>query len=303
MATQRERVKRILNLLPYLRRASRDYPDGIPISRIETDTGIIARELVNDIDIAGYCGVPPYSPYEMIRVIIDRNKVYVDDALFEQSVNFTVPEALMLFLSTEILSQGSHPLSEAVKSARNKIKDILSGEVKRRVTENNKKIVIADRQTPARKKLQQLNSAVLEKKEIKIEYFSASRDQFSTRIVRPYGMVCQNGVWYLVAFCTLRNQELVFRVDRIKKLTETSRIFEAPKDFNIQRFQNTMLYTPSTKSMEVKVKFTPFIARWIREEYLPEDITEQRDGSVVVTIRTDSVPWLLGRLLTYGPEV
>ena len=51
---------------------------------------------------------------------------------------------------------------------------------------------------------------------------------------------------------------------------------------------------------QVRVRFSPRVARWIRERYPRCEV--QEDGSVVVTFLATSVEWLVRRVLEYGPD-
>jgi predicted DNA-binding transcriptional regulator YafY len=50
----------------------------------------------------------------------------------------------------------------------------------------------------------------------------------------------------------------------------------------------------------VQVRVSGDVARWVRERY--RDVEELEDGSVVLTVRTASVDWLVRTVLYYGDQ-
>ncbi|MGB0205134.1 MAG: helix-turn-helix transcriptional regulator [Neptuniibacter sp.] len=60
--------------------------------------------------------------------------------------------------------------------------------------------------------------------------------QSSTREVWPLGLVYWGAVWTLVAWCELRGDFRMFRLDRIKALELLSRRFETTKQINLQSY-------------------------------------------------------------------
>ncbi|MHA1378194.1 MAG: WYL domain-containing protein [Candidatus Helarchaeota archaeon] len=55
---------------------------------------------------------------------------------------------------------------------------------------------------------------------VEIEYYSFNQEKFTQRKIEPEIIERRNSKTYLNAFCHLRNDERVFRIDRIKKIKE-----------------------------------------------------------------------------------
>jgi hypothetical protein len=60
-----------------------------------------------------------------------------------------------------------------------------------------------------------LEAALAAKADVVITYAGAGRETTLVRRVTPYWLEARNGVYYLVAYCHLRHEERVFRLDRI----------------------------------------------------------------------------------------
>ena len=66
--------------------------------------------------------------------------------------------------------------------------------------------------------LESLEVAIRERATVEIEYYTAGRAHRTTRRVDPLRLEWRGDVAYLVAHCHLREEERVFRVDRIRRV-------------------------------------------------------------------------------------
>ena len=80
-----------------------------------------------------------------------------------------------------------------------------------------------------------LRDAVREKKLIRIKYLSLE-DQVSTRLIRPLQLEYWGRVWTMSAWCELRDDFRVFRVDRIETLIDTGATFKAEDGKTLQDY-------------------------------------------------------------------
>ncbi|WP_139957911.1 helix-turn-helix transcriptional regulator [Flavicella sediminum] len=71
-----------------------------------------------------------------------------------------------------------------------------------------------------------LQTAITNFEVLQLEYQSL-QNQNSTRFIEPFALYSTQENWLLIAFCRLRNEFRMFRVDCIKKITRTSEKFES----------------------------------------------------------------------------
>lgn len=71
---------------------------------------------------------------------------------------------------------------------------------------------------------------------LEVSYFSMSREEFNTRRVDPYGLKQMGDLHWLIAYCHMREDRRVFRVDRIKSACLSSDHFNKPADFHIGEY-------------------------------------------------------------------
>ena len=85
-------------------------------------------------------------------------------------------------------------------------------------------------ETPGR--LGKLEAAISKQRTVKFTYWSISRDEYSERIVNPYGLLSDNGLWYVIGHDLERDAMRTFRVSRIRSdirfATRKERYFRIP---------------------------------------------------------------------------
>lgn len=81
-----------------------------------------------------------------------------------------------------------------------------------------------------------LEQAIDEGRTLEISYFSMSREEFNSRKVDPYGLKQMGDLHWLIAYCHMRADRRVFRVDRIKSASLSDERFDKPADFHIGEY-------------------------------------------------------------------
>jgi predicted DNA-binding transcriptional regulator YafY len=81
-----------------------------------------------------------------------------------------------------------------------------------------------------------LEAAIRGRRRLAIRYYSASRDEETTREVDPYHLASVDGQWYLVGHCHLRGEVRMFAPGRIRSMEATGTTFEPPGDFLVDDY-------------------------------------------------------------------
>jgi predicted DNA-binding transcriptional regulator YafY len=114
--------------------------------------------------------------------------------------------------------------------------------------------------------INELAGAIEARLEVRMRYENYGRIA-SERTVRPLGLVRDTGIWFLAAFCLLRQDLRLFRADRIADLHKTQVAFEPPAQFDVQDFTTERLHaTPARFDTEVWLEVSP---ETIRYELVP----------------------------------
>ena len=144
-----------------------------------------------------------------------------------------------------------------------------------------------------------LSLALEGREECRIQYLKPGAEAPEERTVRPYAMVHGEGQWYLLAWCTLSEGVRTFRMDRVLDAEPTGERFPAPEDFDPEAHIQGGRVFRADRKMDVKVRYSPRVARWIVEK---EALEMASDGSVTVTYQVADPHWIVRHVLQYGAE-
>jgi len=98
-----------------------------------------------------------------------------------------------------------------------------------------------------------LGEAIQQRQRLMITYQSSS-DQLSQRTVEPYAIAGWWGRWYLVAFCCMRQDYRLFRLDRMQQVQFLTETFARDEAFDCQAYTVAQLGT-STVGWQIEVAF------------------------------------------------
>src|SRR5256714_4814653 len=90
-------------------------------------------------------------------------------------------------------------------------------------------------------RLGKLEGAISKQRTIKFPYYSISRNRQSERTVNPYGLLSDNGSWYVIGQDLDRKDIRTFRGSRLRRgirfATRRERDFRIPTDFDIDGYR------------------------------------------------------------------
>src|SRR5690606_28935984 len=86
---------------------------------------------------------------------------------------------------------------------------------------------------------QTIREAIRLQRQVIIDYVRAD-EEYSSRQIEPLGLIFWGKVWTLVAWCQLRNDYRVFRLERIRQLATTREIFETDENKSLKHYLNLM---------------------------------------------------------------
>jgi proteasome accessory factor C len=64
----------------------------------------------------------------------------------------------------------------------------------------------------------QVQEAFAQSRKLRIDYYTASEDRVSTRVVTPLEILHKEGDDFLIAFCEVSQSQRTFRIDRIREI-------------------------------------------------------------------------------------
>jgi predicted DNA-binding transcriptional regulator YafY len=220
---------------------------------------------------------------------------------------FSPQEAVALALGTQSTNQIWGELyHEASLSALSKLEHVLPDEQLREMRWAQQKLVSSGFQRLPIREMEPalicIRQALKENHKLHLEYQSAQAVQSSQRTVHPYHLLHHAGLWYLIAWCELRQSIRAFRLDRIRNLQDTAETFQPPQDFDVQQFINSgFLYQ---KIYTIRMRFEAEFAYLARNYSSTWDtLTEEADGSVTVDFSAPDLMMAASMVSSYGPSV
>lgn len=286
MSDVHERLRRLLLLVPYVSKRP-----GISVEELAKALGLERDDLLRDLDLLTMVGRPPFQPDDYIDIYVENDRVYVDlDQRLSAPPRLTAAEAVALSAAADLLRPTA---SDALKNAIAKLEKVLPPGSRDRYREIEKKI---DANLDGPPELAPLTRAITDGTEVAFEYFSQGRGQTETRTVRPTELFSHRGQWYLHAYCLSRQDDRLFRLDRVRSLTVTQTRFE-PRSLKSSR----TVPEPVTGAGEVAVRFSAAVAPYMRERFGQAAKASDR-GGVEVTVAGDSARWLTQWILSFGGE-
>ena len=282
-----ERLQRLLAVVPYVVR----HP-GTSVEELSKLFDVTESELTSDLNLLFVTGLPPYGPGDLIDVLIEEGRVWIGMAdYFSRPVRLTRAEALALYLKgTELLGAPGLSEAEALRTALAKLEERLGPET---LGDLHAEVRRGDRRVGP---LGAIRAAVDARERVEIDYYSATRDEMTTRRIDPEHLFGAIGNWYVVAWCHLVDAERLFRVDRIRDVRVTGETFEPRGLIG----QGRPLYTPHEEDIRVRLRLRPR-ARWVAEYYEVEQVG--MDGDVFeVILPTKDLAWTAKLVLRLGGE-
>lgn len=140
-------------------------------------------------------------------------------------VMFTKEEVLSFITAEKLMQKFSHQsLGNHYQTAMEKVRSVLKYSDINLIQNIETQIDIFQHQVKTEDTLKDVIPTILasiaEKYQLSIEYRTVD-DKISTRTIEAVGVFFEFNFWYIMAFCTLRNDFRQFRVDRILKISKT----------------------------------------------------------------------------------
>lgn len=142
-----------------------------------------------------------------------------------------------------------------------------------------------------------IKMAVLEKRVLCFQY--AAYNGMTERRVKPALLYFKGNAWYLQAFCMMRSEFRTFKLSRVSQLSLTEEAFEeelTPPPIDPWEW---VFEWP-----EVRLRFAPYMAYRVYDDFEEECIQREPDGHLLVTTHMPPEDeWSAGRILSYGTGV
>lgn len=121
------------------------------------------------------------------------------------------------------------------------------------------------------------------------------------RNVQPYTLVFKKGLWYVYAYCLLRNEYRLFKIGRIAKISLTDNIFKR-KAIDVKNLPYNLKWFENDNNINVVFQISPDIKSEIEEWLSFENVKRNKDGKIYAFARLPE-NGLVHKILSYGNKI
>ncbi|WP_280401713.1 helix-turn-helix transcriptional regulator [Nocardia carnea] len=283
------RLSRLLNMVPYF-----VANPGISAAEAAADLGVTTKQLMADLNQLWMCGLPGYGPGDLIDLSFSEESVQVTfTAGIERPLRLTSIEATAVLVALRsIVDLPGMVDPTAAHAAIAKLEAAISGGAPTAAPAG------PPVEAPA---VTTVRSAVAANRAVRLEYYSASRDVVSTRVVDPIRIVAVDDNSYLQAWCREAEGVRLFRFDRIESAEELGEPSRPPQearagDAGLDLFQDD----PAVPLARLLIAAD---YGWLLDQYPMHRTAVHADGSLEATMRFATLDWMARLVLGFGSGV
>lgn len=279
------------------------------------------RPNMSSLDIAEHFGVSRRTIFRDLRSLSDTGVplTYADGGGYEILEGYQLPplmltarEAATMLIGTAFTKLQPDPsLRQDADQVRMKLRSVLPDSVKEYIDRLHERTVLSPYlDADARHQVNteeeglwyMLSEAVAQQRQVKMTYYTPSRDEVTDRLVDPLGLVYYSDHWNLIAFDHHRKDVRNFRLDRIRKLRNRMQKFEPPEGFDLREFLHQRGESPS--NVRMVLEFGEKAWQWAKRS-LPADLEDEKKvkSDFRITFEFENVEYVAQWLLRFGSDV
>jgi len=274
-----ERTARLLDLVPYI-----NTHQGIALKDLAAVFEVSNAQMVNDLTTLWMCGLPGYTPLELMDLDFESGYVNISNApTLAKPRSVTFDEGVALILGLDLL-RASIPTDRS--DLLEKI-DSLSARLSSIINLNSTFSVVA----PVNQGVSAaIDEALASRSSLEIEYHSMYRDEITQRTIFPIEIIEVEGQQYLSSYCYSATDFRQFKLDRIQKAVVTQESKTIPEDAtDTQRINSRLKVLKPTR--EIAERFSrqdlkagsEFDFQTYSQQWLERSILSSGDGVALLT--------------------
>lgn len=296
MSYARAQVARLLALVPYIQ--SRE---EVPVEQAAADLGVSPAQIVKDLNVLWFCGLPGLGMGDLIDVDMDalegEGVIRVSNADYlARPLRLGSTEASALIVALRTLRDGGDEAVRPVVDRTLAKLEAAAGDGAALAAQVDVHVQEADAEE--RRVHAELERALANGRQVRLGYYVPARDEATERTVDPLRLVTAEGHTYLEAWCQRAEDRRLFRLDRVSDVA----VLDTPVDDHSDlppRDLSEGIFQPSERDTLVTLRLEPR-ARWVAE-YYPVEVTEEVGGGELrIQLRVGDPEWLTRLVLRLG---
>ena len=272
------RALRTMDLIPYIL----ENP-GVSIIKLAKQFSVTEKQIESDLQLVFMCGLPGYTPYELIDLIFEDGVVsIIDPQVLDKPRRFTKSELVVIALGLQLLGE----LSASDSARLSKIK-LLSNKITQLGGSNS--IIFAPSSSKSHF-VEVISKAITNKKSLTMQYQSLVKDEVSIRTVFPHNLYFMNGNLYLSAMDLAAKADRVFKVELIKTC-------EVGKDISSE------VVNENNSTLEVVLDVQKTYKNFIERNSSIITAVEEQKNCFRVHLKLSNLEWLKRSILSNSPGI
>jgi predicted DNA-binding transcriptional regulator YafY len=217
---------------------------------------------------------------------------------------FSAEEATVLYMGANLVREvWGRTYGDAVTAVTAKLDNVLPDNLRQQVEQARRSLVVggmtARDYRPWEGTLHILRECIVSRHCVQLTYRAPGRKAETQRVVAPYALAFQWGLWYLVGFCHLRREKRTFRVDRVEDVHALDSEFEMPVDFSVRDYLAQSLWEDPPYKIVVELQHSAVtMVRDLHGHWMA--LEERPDGSVLARFAVHNLEWTTGWVLSLG---
>ena len=212
------RAIRLLDLVPYIVA----HP-GISITELAKEFSISRDEVLKDLNLLFLCGLPGYTPLELIDISFDEESVVIRDPQnLAAPRNLNESEALIARIALAALEESTPRTSSAylqIVALREKIAKAFSSSIPASA--------ITFTLDKERATLEAIEAAIMQELDLEITYNNVTKDSSSRRSITPISIIAEDKRTLVSAYCHSAKALRTFNLAQISEVSTKARIVRA----------------------------------------------------------------------------
>lgn len=295
------------------------------MNRIDRLTAIIiflqGRKGVSVSDLAGRYEISERTVYRDLAALQEAGVpigsepgegYYIVKGYHLPPVMFSRNEAASLLAGERLMQKWSHTeLGKSYLSSLDKIRSILPPDEKEFFEVLDEHIQTFQYQdqnrnqpTPDKHIFEFLQNVIFKKEIIEIDYSAPYKQEKTHRKVEPLGLLLMGSHWYLAAWCRLREDYRMFRLDRFESFRSTGIVMRQPAEHTLKKFYDRNLHEEKNLT-EVVIWFDEKYAHYVGDQKYWHGWAWERasEGGIEMTFLSSSIEYLSRWLLIWGNKI
>jgi proteasome accessory factor C len=208
------RAIRLLDLVPYIVA----HP-GISITELAKEFSISRDEVLKDLNLLFLCGLPGYTPLELIDISFDEESVVIRDPQnLAAPRNLNESEALIARIALAALEESTPKTSAAypqIIALREKIAEAFSSSIPASA--------ITFTLDKERATLEAIESAIKQELDLEMTYNNVTKDSSSKRSISPISIIAEDKRTLVSAYCHSAKALRTFNLAQISEVSTKER--------------------------------------------------------------------------------